>query len=52
MNLTKENAKKIEGKSIYSNYGYISYKYRDDIYFKFAKLTYELFENEEYQFIF
>ncbi len=38
--------------TIYSNYGYISYKYNDDIYFKIAKLTYKKFLNEEFQYIF
>ncbi|MFH2116658.1 MAG: hypothetical protein ABII85_01300 [Bacillota bacterium] len=47
-----EHAKKVENsKTIYTNSGYISYKYNDDLYFKIARLTYELFENEEYQYV-
>lgn len=42
----------IDSKSIYLNYGYISYKFNKDIYFKIAKLSYELFENEEFQYCF
>ena len=48
-----ERVIKIENKKVlYSNQGYISYKYSDDLFFKVAKLTYELFENEEFQYIF
>jgi hypothetical protein len=39
-------------KMIYSKEGYISYRHSDDIYFKICKLTYELFENEEYHYLF
>ncbi len=42
----------IDSKTIYSNYGYISYKFNKNIYFKIAKLSYELFENEEFQYCF
>lgn len=39
-------------KTLYSNCGYISYRFNRDIYFKIAKLSYELFENEEFQYCF
>ncbi len=42
----------LNSKIIYSNYGYISYKFNKSIYFKIAKLSYELFENEEFQYCF
>src|SRR5690554_3749077 len=41
-----------DSKVIYSNYGYISYNYKSGIFFKIAKFTYELFENESFQYIF
>jgi len=48
-----ERAIKIENKKlVFSNYGYISYKYKDGLFFKIAKFKYELFENEEYQYIY
>ncbi len=48
-----EHAKKITGnKLIYHNFGYISYKYHDDVYMKIAKISYELFDNETFQYIF
>lgn len=51
--MMNEHSKKIiDSKLIYSNYGYISYRFNEDIYFKVAKLSYELFENEEFQYHF
>jgi len=41
-----------EGKIIYSNWGYISYKFNDEIYFKIAKLVYNKFEDEQFEYIF
>jgi len=47
-----ENSTKIkDSKLTYTHYGYISYRYRE-IFFKVAKLTYELFENESFQYIY
>jgi len=46
-----EYSQRITGsKVLYSNYGYISYKFNKQIYFKIAKLTYEKFDNEEFQY--
>lgn len=39
-------------KSIYKNSGYITYKFNNNIYFKIAQLSYEVFETEEFQYIF
>ncbi len=37
---------------IYSVSGYISYPLSESVYFKLAKLTYEKFEDESYQYVF
>ncbi len=50
--MSEFNKKIIGEKLIFSKYGYITYKYKNDIFFKIAKLTYELFENESFQYIF
>lgn len=42
----------LDSKVVYSNHGFISYKFNKDIYFKIAKLSFELFENEEFQYCF
>jgi len=39
-------------KTIYKNSGYVTYKLNNEIYFKIAELSYELFETEEFQYIF
>lgn len=50
--MSEFNKKIINEKLIFSKYGYITYKYKNDLYFKIAKLTYELFENESFHYIF
>lgn len=48
-----EHAMRIEGwQAIETQSGYISYRFSEKIYFKVARLTYELFENEAFQFSF
>lgn len=39
-------------KVIYQNFGYITYKYNKSLYFKVAKLIYERFEGESFQYTF
>ena len=46
------NKKIVDKKVIFSKHGYITYKYNNNTYFKIAKLTYELFENESFHYIF
>jgi hypothetical protein len=36
---------------IYSNYGYITYPFNNLIFFKIGKITYEVYEDESYQYI-
>lgn len=51
--MVNEHAIKIMGSNlIYSVEGYITYTYKDNIFFVIAKLTYELYANESYQYIF
>lgn len=46
-----ELSRKITGiKIIYNKEGYITYKYNDKLYFKVAKLTFERFEDESFQY--
>lgn len=48
-----EFTKKIEGvKRIYVNEGYITHMYNKNLYFKVAKLTFERFEDESFQYTF
>ena len=48
-----ESAEKIVNERIlFSQHGYISYLYKNNTIFKIAKLTFEIFENEEFQYIF
>lgn len=48
-----EMTKKIENeKLIFSKWGYITYQYNKNLFFKIAKLTYEMFDNEQFQYIF
>jgi len=39
-------------KTIYSSFGYITYQYNKSLYVKVAKLTYEKFEDESFQYTF
>lgn len=41
-----------DNKIMYTNQGYVSYRCNNEIFFRIAKLTYELFDNESYQYIF
>ena len=48
-----EQITKINGvKTIYTNFGYITYQYNKSLYFKVAKLTYEKYEDESFQYVF
>lgn len=37
---------------VYTNYGYITFCFKGNIFFRVAKLTYQLFEDQSFQFIF
>lgn len=50
--MNEKNTPIINVDCIYSTYGYITLPVGKSLYFKIAKLSYELFEDESYQYIF
>lgn len=50
--MSDNNQKIIGEKLIFKDSGFITFKYKNNIYFKIAKLTYERFENESFQYTF